>query len=161
MTSKAAFTQTPPAEKKAAQSSPARSKKELTMLTGPDLLAKVKDLGEASKSDLVRGCGYVSIKKDGTERLNYTAFYEALLEAKGMNLGESHGAKPGRKLSFNTKVQFNGNLMVGKAYTALLDLKPGDEFEIKLGRRQIRLTPLGAAPDIEAPDEDSEAHDEE
>jgi len=161
MPSKAASTEIPLAEKKAAEPSPARAKKELTMLTGPDLLARVKDLGEASKSDLVRSCGYVSTKKDGTERLNYTAFYEALLEAKGMNLGESHGAKPGRKLSFNTKVQFNGNLMVGKAYTALLDLKPGDEFEIKLGRRQIRLTPLGAAADIEAPDEDSEAHEDE
>ena len=38
--------------------------------------------------------------------------------------------------------------MVGKAYTALLDLKPGDEFEIKLGRKQIRLVPL-CAPDEE------------
>jgi len=27
----------------------------------------------------------------------------------------------------------------GKAYTALLDLKPGDEFESKLGKKQIRL----------------------
>jgi hypothetical protein len=127
------------------------------ILTGTDLLAKVKEMGDASKSDLARGCGYVSIKKDGTERLNYTAFYEALLEAKGMSLGEGgHGAKPGRKLSFNTKVQFNGNLMVGKAYTALLDLKPGDEFEIKLGRRQIRLLPLGAAPDVESEDGEQE-----
>jgi hypothetical protein len=32
--------------------------------------------------------------------------------------------------------------MVGKAYTALLDLKPGDEFEIKLGRGGIRLVPI-------------------
>jgi hypothetical protein len=38
------------------------------MLTGADLLAKVKELGDVSKSDLVRGCGYVSTKKDGTER---------------------------------------------------------------------------------------------
>ncbi|MFO0057092.1 MAG: AbrB family transcriptional regulator, partial [Cyanobacteriota bacterium] len=53
------------------------------MLTGADLLAKVKELGDVSKSDLVRSCGYVSTKKDGTERLNFTAFYEALLEAKG------------------------------------------------------------------------------
>jgi hypothetical protein len=114
-------------------------------LTGSELLARVKELADASKSELVRSCGYVSTKKDGSERLNYTAFYEALLEAKGMHLGEaSHGSRPGRKLSFNTKVQFNGNLMVGKAYTALLDLKPGDEFEIKLGRKQIRLVPLGA-----------------
>jgi hypothetical protein len=117
------------------------------MLTGADLLAKVKDLGDASKSELVRACGYVSSKKDGAERLNFTAFYEALLEAKGLSLGEGGGkgrGKGGRKLSYTTKVQFNGNLLVGKAYTALLDLKPGDEFEIKLGRRQIKLIPLGS-----------------
>ena len=57
------------------------------MLTGPELLAKVKELGDVSKSELVRECGYVSTKKDGTERLNFTAFYEALLGAKGVSLG--------------------------------------------------------------------------
>jgi hypothetical protein len=115
------------------------------MLTGAELLAKVKELGDVSKSDLVRACGYVSTKKDGTERLNFTAFYEALLNAKGVDFGAAPKAgRAGRKLSFGTKVQFNGNLMVGKAYTAMLDLKPGDEFEIKLGRKQIRLVPLGA-----------------
>ncbi len=121
------------------------------MLTGAELLAKVKDLGDASKSDIVRACGYVSTKKDGSERLNFTAFYEALLNAKGVEFGGGPGkvGKGGRKLSFTTKVQFNGNLMVGKAYTALLDLKPGDEFEIKLGRKQIRLAPLGAADEEE------------
>jgi hypothetical protein len=117
------------------------------MLTGPDLLAKVKDLGDTSKSDLVRACGYVSTKKDGDERLNFTAFYEALLEAKGVSLGAG-GAKgsgtPGRKLSYVATVQGNGNLLVGKAYTAMLGLQPGDEFEIKLGRKQVRLVPLGA-----------------
>ena len=35
--------------------------------------------------------------------------------------------------------------MIGKAYTAMLDLQPGDDFEIKLGRKQIRLIPIGAA----------------
>ena len=70
------------------------------MLTGSELLAKVKELGDVSKSDLVRACGYVSTKKNGGERLNFTAFYEALL-----------------------------------------DLKAGDEFEIKLGKKQIRLLP--------------------
>jgi hypothetical protein len=38
-------------------------------------------------------------------------------------------------------------LMVGKAYTAMLDLKPGDEFEIKLRRKQIKLIPLGSTDD--------------
>ena len=118
------------------------------MLTGSDLLAKVKELGDAGKSDLVRACGYVSSKKDGSERLNFTAFYEALLEAKGLSLGNGSGnggaGKAGRKLSYVATVQGNGNLLVGKAYTAMLGLQPGDEFEIKLGRKQIKLIPAGA-----------------
>ena len=116
------------------------------MLTGSDLLAKVKDLGDVSKSDLVRACGYVSTKKDGGERLNFTAFYEALLEAKGVNLavgGTAGVGKGGRKLSYTAKVQGNGNLLVGKAYTAMLELNPGDEFTIKLGKKAIRLIPAG------------------
>ena len=122
------------------------------MLTGSDLLNKVKDLGDVSKSDLVRVCGYVSHKKDGGERLNFTAFYEALLDAKGVSLGSGGVGgvgKGGRKLSYVATVQGNGNLLIGKAYTALLDLTPGDEFEIKLGRKQIRLTPLGESDEDE------------
>ena len=57
-------------------------------LTGQELLDKVKDLGDVSKSALVRACGYVTIKKDGGDRLNFTSFYEALLEAKGVDLEE-------------------------------------------------------------------------
>ena len=122
------------------------------MLTGNDLLNKVKDLGDVSKSDLVHACGYVSTKKDGGERLNFTAFYEALLEAKGINLsvgGSENMEKSGRKLSYMATVQGNGNLLIGKAYTALLELSPGDEFEIKLGRKQIRLMPVGASEEDE------------
>ena len=121
------------------------------MLTGTDLLSKVKDLGDVSKSDLVRACGYVSEKKDGGDRLNFAAFYEALLEAKGINLAAGGPAvgKGGRKLSYTAKVQGNGNLLIGKAYTALLDLNVGDEFEIKLGKKQIRLTPVGASEEEE------------
>jgi hypothetical protein len=122
------------------------------MLTGSDLLAKVKEQGDVSKSDLVHACGYVSTKKDGTERLNFTAFYEALLEAKGVSLGANGGkgvGRGGRKLSYMATVQGNGNLLVGKAYTVFLDLKPGDEFEIKLGRKQIRLVPVGGADEEE------------
>ena len=110
---------------------------------GSDLLNKVQELDDISKSDLVRSCGYVITKKDGQERLNFTSFYEALLEAKGINLDTNGEGKPGRKLSYVATVQGNGNLLIGKAYTALLDLQVGDEFEINLGRKQIRLVPVG------------------
>lgn len=129
------------------------------MLTGAELLAKVKDLGDVSKSDVVRACGYVSEKKDGGERLNFTAFYEALLEAKGVSLGtggSSGVGKGGRKLSYKAVVQGNNNLLIGKAYTAMLDLKPGDEFQIKLGKKAIRLIPVGTTEEEEAGEEAGE-----
>ncbi|MEB3265444.1 MAG: AbrB family transcriptional regulator [Cyanobacteriota bacterium] len=123
------------------------------MLTGTELLSRVKELGDAPKSELVRQCGYVSTKKDGSERLNFTAFYEALLEAKGLQLGDSHrtGKRRGREPSFHTRVQFNGNLMVGSAYTSQLGLKPGDTFEIRLGRRNIQLVPVGDTEGADQP----------
>ena len=117
------------------------------MLTGTDLLSKVKDLGDVSKTDLACGWGR-STKKDGGERVNFTAFYEALLEAKGVTLSNGSGSpigKGGRKLSYKAVVQGNGNLLVGKAYTAILDLDAGDEFEIKLGKKAIRLVPVGGS----------------
>jgi hypothetical protein len=84
------------------------------MLKGSDLLARLKELADLSKSELVRSCGYVSTRQDGGERLNFIA-----------------------------TVQSNGNPLVGKAYTSVLGLQPGDELEIRLGRRQIQLIPLG------------------
>jgi len=123
------------------------------MLQGPELLSKVKELGSMPKSDVVRACGYVSLRKDGSQRLNYTAFYEALLEAKGMSFGSagetaSRKDSVGRKLSYIAKVHFNGNLLVGRAYTSVLGLKPGDEFDIKLERKGIRLIPKHHSEDM-------------
>jgi hypothetical protein len=116
------------------------------MLTGTELLTKVKELGDVSKTELATQCGYVSKKKDGSDRVNFTAFYEALLGAKGVELGGGGSVgKGGRKLSYVATVQGNGNLLVGKAYTAMLGLEPGAEFDIKLGKKAIRLTPVGGS----------------
>jgi len=122
------------------------------MLTGNDLIAKAKELDGASKTELVRACGYTSTKEDGSERMNYTAFYDALLEAKGVSLKPMRG-KGSRRLSYTARVQGNGNLLVGKAYTVLMDLEPGTEFEIKLGRTGIFLKPKEATVNQPAPEE--------
>jgi len=58
-------------------------------LIGGVLLAKIKELGDVGKSDLVRACGYFSRRPDGTERLDFTEFYEALLEAKSSETATS------------------------------------------------------------------------
>ena len=86
------------------------------MLTGSDLLDKLKEFGDRPRAELIRECGYVSTRKDGQERLNFTAFYEAVLEAIGMTLGRPAspgGGRRGRRLSYFTKVQFNE---IGRAH---------------------------------------------
>lgn len=51
----------------------------------------------------------------------------------------------GRKLSYKAVIQGNGNLLLGKANTAMLDLQPGDEFEIRLSKKKgVTLVPMGA-----------------
>ena len=115
------------------------------MIRGDQLLAKLQESDSLTRSEVVRACGYVSRLEDGRERLRFTDFYEALLEAKGVHLpGRADGRRSaqGRHLSFNTHVHFNGNLMVGRAYTEQLHLQPGDRFRIHLDDGAIRLVPL-------------------
>lgn len=130
-------------------------------LTGEALLAAVEQFKGLPRAEIVRRCGYVSSGESGQERLNNTAFFEALLQAKGFQLGDGRGpggrrqarrlGRSGRSLPFHTKVQFNGNLMVGSAYLDLLDAKPGDHFVIRLGRDSIRLVPLASGSDTPQP----------
>jgi hypothetical protein len=63
-----------------------------TPLTGEALLARVKELGDLTNTELVEACGYVSIEEDGSRRLLSNEFYEALLTAKGceLDLQQSH-----------------------------------------------------------------------
>ena len=53
------------------------------MLSGNQLIKTVQSLPDADIKELARTCGYISTRKDGTQKLNFTDFYMALLSAKG------------------------------------------------------------------------------
>jgi len=116
----------------------------LKPLAGEELLHKVKELGNFSKEEKARTCGYYTVNKNGLERVNMMQFLNALIEAEGIDLeGKSTGnGRGGRSASYRITVQSNGNLLIGSAYTKQLGLTPGDEFEISLGRKHIRLKHL-------------------
>ena len=52
------------------------------MLSGNQLLTTVQSLPDADIKELARTCGYISTRKDGTQKLNFNDFYIALLTAK-------------------------------------------------------------------------------
>ena len=55
------------------------NKRNYLMLTGNQLIKTIKENAELDKSDIVKVCGYTSVKKDGSIKLNYMEFYQALL----------------------------------------------------------------------------------
>lgn len=114
-------------------------------LVGQELLNKVKQLDDLSKEEKARECGYYTRTKNGVERVNMMKFLNALIDAEGIELDSTSNGqgRGGRSASYRISVQSNHNLLIGSAYTKKMGLKPGDEFEITLGRKHIHLKQLG------------------
>ena len=111
-------------------------KPEAQPLTGKELLNKLKEIPQFSKSEKAKECGYES-----NGRVNLSAFMNAILAAKGITLdGEDSGEGRGRQPSYRVRVNKGGQLLIGSAYTEKMGLQTGDEFEIKVGRKHIHLT---------------------
>ena len=51
------------------------------MLTGHNLIEAIKSNSDLTKSELLKVTGYTSVRKDGSLKLNFTAFYQALIDA--------------------------------------------------------------------------------
>lgn len=120
-------------------------------VTGKALLQKVKQSNGSSRRELAIACGYFDKTKNGKQRANLTEFYEALMAAKGIDLKTSEQKSgPGREATYRAKVHKNGQLLIGAAYTEEMGFKPGDEFEIKLGYKNILLKKVEPSSDAVA-----------
>ena len=111
-----------------------------TPLTGKPILQKVKELSDLPRRETAKLCGYYTLTKSEETRVNLTDFYDAILAAKGVPLDKS-GNKDGRgrEPTYRVSVHKNGQIVIGATYTETMGLKPGDEFEIRLGYKHIHL----------------------
>ncbi|MGR3280597.1 AbrB-like transcriptional regulator, partial [Acaryochloris marina NIES-2412] len=72
-------------------------------LTGDALIAKVKQLKQATCEEKAKACGYYKVTHNGTERITVMTFLNAVLEAEGMDLdakSESSRKLRGRNPSY-------------------------------------------------------------
>lgn len=120
---------------------------ETARLTGKPLLQKVKDLSHLPRRETARRCGYFTNTRNNQTRVNLTGFYDAILAARGVPLSPE-GSKDGRgrEPTYRVSVHKNGQIVIGATYTESMGLKPGDEFEIKLGYKHIHLKQLDRDP---------------
>jgi hypothetical protein len=125
-------------------------------LTGKALLQKIKS-SNLPKRELAKECGYYTVTKEGQTRANLGDFYDAVLAAKGIALEpEATGDGRGREATYRVSVHKNGQIVIGNAYTEEMGLQPGDEFEIKLGYKHIRLIQLSDSKAAEVEEEEEE-----
>ena len=128
-------------------------------LIGRALLQKVKELSHLPRRETAKLCGYYSTTKNDLTRVNLTDFYDAVLAARGIPLSpESTKDGRGREATYHVSVHKNGQIVIGSTYTESMGLKPGDEFEIKLGYKHIHLIQVDA---VKSRDQDNEDLDEE
>lgn len=117
--------------------------KAATPLTGVKLLKRVDELADLSKREKAKVCGYVKVRKNGTEQINLPGFYEALLEAKGIQVNQDSKSRlpQGRGIAptYKATVHQNGQIVIGRNYTQKVKLEPGTELEIKVGYKHIKL----------------------
>ncbi|MFB6275132.1 MAG: AbrB family transcriptional regulator [Halothece sp.] len=128
-------------------------------LKGRALLQKVKELSHLPRRETAKQCGYYNETKTGQIRVNLTEFYDAVLEAKGVPL-DPEGGKDGRgrEPTYRVSVHKNGQIVIGSTYTQAMGLQPGEEFEIKLGYKHIRLVHIDDSLDkVEEGEEVEEA----
>lgn len=125
--------------------------KKIEQLVGQELLDKIKELGDLTKEQKAKACGYYTVTKSGVERVNLMKYMNALLDAEDIQLDSRNtgNGRGGRSASYRITVQSNGNLLIGSAYTKKMDLKPGDEFVISLGRKHIHLKQIGSEDEDE------------
>ncbi len=117
-------------------------------LKGKALLQKLNELSHLSKRERAQACGYYTVAEDDQIRADLADFYSAILEARGISLSPEGGKDGrGREPTYRVSVHKNGQIVIGSTYTQEMGLKPGDEFEIKLGYKHIRLVQLDGAKD--------------
>jgi hypothetical protein len=113
-------------------------------LTGTALLTKIQELGNAPRDQVAIACGYVNDKGKPA----FTAFYEAMLQAKGLQLAPPSTARKasrGKQPSFKATVAKNGTVPIGGAYTSLIGAKPGDTITIAHEGGKLTLAAIAAS----------------
>jgi len=131
-------------------------------LTGKALLAKVKELSNLPRRERAKQCGYYTVTKNNQVRVNLTDFYDALLSARGIPLSpEAPKDGRGREPTYRVSVHQNGQIVIGATYTKAMNLKPGDEFEIRLGYKHIHLIQLGESDKKDISPDDVDEIDED
>lgn len=121
-------------------------------LTGSALLAhyEAAQKGGVKKGDAARTAGYVKELPDGKVRVLFSAFQEALLQAKGVCISKARSGKRGRELSYETAVLGPGHAVIGQGYLAQIGAEPQSRLSIRVKGKELILKAVAPAAESTA-----------
>lgn len=108
-------------------------------LTGQELIDALKNVHpDADHDERMRLAGYV-FTREGEERFNRQAFYQAVAEAlaPGIVPPATHGR--GRRLTNSATVLKQGHAVIGKAYLQQIGVSHGDRIAITADHDTLSL----------------------
>ncbi len=124
--------------------------KKIEPLTGEELLHKVKKLGNLSKEEKAKTCGYYSITRDGLERVKMMQFLNALIDAEGIVLDgtgrnsehEEPRASGQIAVRSNKSIDSNEIIAIKRANKPIPKPKPSSQPVQPLGDQQPEVQQL-------------------
>ena len=119
--------------------------KQIEALVGEQLIHKVKELGNLSKSEIAKICGYYSVTRNGLERVNMVQFLNALIQAEGIELDgtsrdnghEERSEEVQMTVRSNGSMDSNRIVRVKRAENPIVKLQP-----LSQGVQQQEVQPL-------------------
>ena len=103
------------------------------MLKGKELLKRMKELGNKSQEEIIKGCGYLAKDNNGKENLLFNEFFESVLIAKGVIEEKTIQQKLEDNYPFKTEIERKTDLFFSiKQASSVLNYKIGSEILLDL-----------------------------
>lgn len=129
--------------------------KKIEPLTGEELTHKVKELGDLSKPEKAKVCGYYSVTKNGVERVNMKQFLNALIDAEGIDkdgTGKANGQSGSSSANYPITVQSNESVNANKIVAVKRAPTPAKPQLLSQRLQQSETEPV-QQPQIEQPEQ--------
>ena len=131
--------------------------KKIEPLTGEELLHKINELGNLSKEEKAKTCGYYSVTRNGIERVKMMQFLNALIDAEGIVLDgtgsnsehEEPRASGQIAVSSNKSIDSNEIIAIKPAHKPIPKPKPSSQPVQPLGNQQPEVQQV----EIEQPEQ--------
>ncbi len=108
-------------------------------LKGQELLALIESMPTATRKEIAIAAGY----KNKSGRAQVAKYYEAFIDAKGLDAGGTLGSKRGKPVSYVLHPQKTGLVVIGRPLWESIGIDRDDEIQLVIDRESPEAEIVG------------------